>query len=164
VKIAIHEKPFDPYAEITAYQQQALAPGHYGATASFVGTMRDFNDGKPVHSMMLEYYPGMTEKHIERICVQAVARWSVIDCLVIHRAGQIQINDAIVVIAVWASHRGDALDACKFIIEDLKSKAPFWKKERRDEGEAWVQGNTTGYAESKGSVSIDPSASTPGDF
>ncbi len=163
MKIAIHEQPFDPYAEITRYQQHALAPGHYGATASFVGTMRDFNDGKPVHGMTLEYYPGMTEKHIERICVQAATQWSVIDCLVIHRAGQIQINDAIVVIAVWAGHRGDALDACKFIIEDLKSKAPFWKKELRDEGEAWVQGNTSGYAESKGSVSIDPPASIPGD-
>jgi len=146
VKIEIRELPFDPYAEITAYQQHALSPGHYGATASFVGTMRDFNDGKSVHGMTLEYYPGMTEKHIERICVQAATQWSLLDYLVIHRAGLIHINDAIVVIATWAKHRGDALDACKFIIEDLKSKAPFWKKEIRDEGEAWVQGNTSGYA------------------
>ena len=146
MKIEIREQPFDPYAEITRYQQDHLPPGHYGATASFVGTMRDFNDGKAVSGMTLEYYPGMTEKHIERICAQAATQWSLLDCLVIHRAGQININDAIVVIATWATHRGDALDACKFIIEDLKSKAPFWKKEIRDEGEAWVQGNTSGYA------------------
>jgi molybdopterin synthase catalytic subunit len=149
VKIEIRTVAFDPYAEITEYQQ-TLAEGQYGATASFVGTMRNFNEGKQVHGMMLEYYPGMTEKHIARICEQATAQWNLVDYLVIHRAGQVNINDAIVVVAVWASHRGDALDACKFIIEDLKSKAPFWKKEQLDEGEAWVKGNTSGYANSEG--------------
>lgn len=150
MKIEIREQPFDPYREIARYQHETLPAGQYGATASFVGTMRDYNDGQPVHGMTLEYYPGMTEKHIDQICVQASTRWSLIDYLVIHRAGQISINDAIVVIAVWAAHRGDALDACKFILEDLKSKAPFWKKEIRDEGEAWVEGNTSGYAGSEG--------------
>lgn len=149
MKIEIREKPFDPYREIARYQHETLPVGQYGATASFVGTMRDYNDGQPVHGMTLEYYPGMTEKHIDQTCAQASTRWSLIDYLVIHRAGQISINDAIVVIAVWATHRGDALDACKFILEDLKSKAPFWKKEIRDEGEAWVEGNTSGYAKSE---------------
>ncbi len=149
MKIEIRTSPFDPYAEIAQYQRQSLPAGQYGATASFVGTMRDFNEGRQVLGMMLEYYPGMTEKHITQICEQAAATWSLFDYLVIHRAGKIEINDAIVVIAVWAGHRGDALDACKFIIEDLKSKAPFWKKEKLDEGDAWVEGNTSGYAESE---------------
>ena len=146
MKIEIRNSPFNPYDEIAHYQGTSLPAGLFGATASFVGTMRDFNDGQRVHGMTLEYYPGMTEKHIAKICEQATAKWSLLDYLVIHRAGQIEINDAIVVIAVWAGHRGDVLDACKFIIEDLKSKAPFWKKEQRDDGEAWVEGNTSGYA------------------
>lgn len=146
MKIEIRNVPFNPYDEIAQYQRQSLPAGQYGATASFVGTMRDFNDGRQVHGMTLEYYPGMTEKHILHICEQAATKWSLIDYFVIHRAGQIEINDAIVAIAVWAGHRGDALDACKFIIEDLKSKAPFWKKEKLDKGEEWVEGNTSGYA------------------
>jgi len=145
VKIEIRNVTFDPYREIALYQQ-TLAGGQYGATACFIGSMRDYNEGKQVHGMLLEYYPGMTEKHISRICEHATARWSLLDCLVIHRAGQININEAIVVIAVWAGHRGDALDACKFIIEDLKSKAPFWKKEQLDDGAQWVEKNTSGYA------------------
>jgi molybdopterin synthase catalytic subunit len=145
MKIEIWSQSFDPYREIQQYQQHIANDGKYGATAIFVGTMRDFNDGRNVNSMNLEYYPGMTEKHLTRTCEQAFARWSLLDCLVIHRAGEINVNDSIVVIAVWAAHRGDALDACRYVIEDLKANAPFWKKERTADGEVWVQGNTTGY-------------------
>lgn len=145
MKIEVREHPFDPYAEIATYQRTALSGGRYGATASFIGTMRDHNEGRRVHAMTLEHYPGMTEKHIGKICAQAAEKWSLLDYLVIHRIGRVEVNDAIVVVAVWAAHRGDALDACKFIIEDLKSQAPFWKKEQLDAGEAWVQKNTSGY-------------------
>lgn len=145
MKIELRAASFDPYVEIAAYQRTSLPAGQYGATASFVGTLRDYNEGRQVHAMTLEHYPGMTEKHIAKICEQAVSTWSLLDYLVIHRVGQINVNDAIVAIAVWAGHRGDALDACKFIIEDLKSKAPFWKKEQLDSGEEWVQKNTSGY-------------------
>lgn len=143
--IEIRTAPFDPYTEIADYQKKKLRPGGHGATATFVGTMRDFNEGRTVHGMTLEHYPGMTEKHLRTICDQAAKKWSMLDCLVLHRTGRIEINDAIVVVAVWAGHRGDALDACKFIIEDLKSQAPFWKKEQLEDGEAWVEANTSGY-------------------
>jgi len=145
VKIGISQSALQPYREIEQYQQQSLRAGSYGATASFVGTMRDFNEDRNVLGMTLEYYPGMTEQHIARICEEATTQWSLLDCLVIHRIGDIEINDPIVVIAVWAAHRGDALDACRFIIEDLKANAPFWKKERTDNGEIWVEANTNGY-------------------
>lgn len=145
MKIGISQSALQPYREIEQYQQQALRAGSYGATASFVGTMRDFNEDRKVQAMTLEYYPGMTELHIIRICEQATVKWSLLDSLLIHRVGEIHINDPIVVIAVWAAHRGDALDACRFIIEDLKANAPFWKKERTENGEVWVQGNSAGY-------------------
>jgi molybdopterin synthase catalytic subunit len=149
MKIEIRQDPFNPYREIELYQESIKLHGKIGATSSFVGTMRDFNQNQQVQSMTLEYYPGMTEKHLIRICDEASEKWALLDCLVIHRAGEININEAIVVIAVWASHRGDAMDACRNIIEDLKSKAPFWKKERLEDGEKWVECNTSGYVKSK---------------
>jgi molybdopterin synthase catalytic subunit len=112
MKVEIREQPFQPYREIEKYQDSLGFEGKYGATACFVGTMRDFNDDRRVHGMTLEYYPGMTEKHITRICGQAKEKWSLLDCLAIHRVGRIEINDAIVVVAAWAAHRGDALEAC----------------------------------------------------
>jgi molybdopterin synthase catalytic subunit len=145
MKIEIREQPFNPYREIENYQASLTHAGKYGATACFVGTMRDFNEGRQVHGMTLEYYPGMTEKHIAQICETAMEKWSLLDCLAIHRVGRININDTIVAVAAWAGHRGDALEACRFIIEDLKSRAPFWKKEKLDNGEAWVEKNTSGY-------------------
>ena len=145
--VVIRTKAFDPYTEISQYQEGMGKKGKYGAIASFIGTMRDFNDGEEVTGMTLEYYPGMTESHITEICEQAAKQWHILDCLVIHRVGDIRINDAIVLISIWAAHRGDALDACRFIIEDLKAKAPFWKKEKRPGGDHWVEKNTSGYSE-----------------
>jgi len=147
VKVELRTEPFDPYREISAYQQQSGQSGRCGATACFIGTMRDFNEEQHVRGMTLEYYPGMTEKHIHRICKQACEKWKLLDCLVLHRTGRVEIGEAIVAIAVWASHRGDSLEACRYIIEDLKSMAPFWKKEELDSGERWVEKNTSGYAE-----------------
>jgi molybdopterin synthase catalytic subunit len=144
--IEIKSSPFDAYTEIAAYERASVKRGQFGATASFVGTMRDFNDGSAVSAMTLEHYPGMTEKHLRAICDQAAAKWALLDGLVLHRVGQVNIGEAIVVVAIWASHRGDAQDACKFIIEDLKSKAPFWKQEQVPDGKRWVANNTSGYA------------------
>ncbi|MEN8260099.1 MAG: molybdenum cofactor biosynthesis protein MoaE [Pseudomonadota bacterium] len=144
--ISLRDKTFDPWVELRAYQHKNLGlAGKYGATASFVGTMRDFNDGDDVKAMTLEYYPGMTEKSLERIVDDARVRWEFLDALVIHRVGDILPNDPIVLVAVWSSHRGAAFDACRYIMEELKSKAPFWKKETLQDQVRWVERNSGGY-------------------
>ncbi|MCH7696210.1 MAG: molybdenum cofactor biosynthesis protein MoaE [Proteobacteria bacterium] len=146
MKIEIKTEAFDPLVEQQRYQASLDIQGKYGATAVFIGTMRDFNEGDIVKSMTLDYYPGMTEKHLQQICNTAAERWSLLDSLVIHRVGVINIGDPIVLVAVWSVHRGDAFDACRFIMEDLKAKAPFWKKEELEDGERWVEKNTSGYS------------------
>ena len=146
MQIRIVKAGFDPGRELADHQATTLRRGEYGANAVFIGSMRDFNEGSQVHSMTLEYYPGMTEKHIEQICHTAAQRWSLQDVLVIHRVGDICPGDPIVLVSVWSAHRGDAFDACRFIMEDLKHTAPFWKKESLDSGERWVDQNTDGYA------------------
>ncbi len=146
MKIEIRQQPFDPLEEQASYQQASLAVGKFGATASFIGSMRDFNDGDEVTGMELEYYPGMTEKHLQMICDEAKSKWAIIDILLLHRVGKISIGEPIVLVSVWTSHRGDAFDACRFIMEDLKSRAPFWKKEDLVDGQRWVDCNTSGYS------------------
>jgi molybdopterin synthase catalytic subunit len=144
--IELRDVPFDPYAELTRYQAEILdRAGKFGATCSFVGTMRDFNEGDTVRAMTLEHYPGMTEKHLARIVEEAGRRWDFLDVLVIHRIGEIVPDQPIVLVAVWSSHRGAAFDACRYIMEELKHRAPFWKKETLEQGERWVEGNTEGY-------------------
>lgn len=145
--IKISAVEFDPYQEIQVYQKARLANiGTVGATSIFIGTMRDFNDGVAVKGMTLEYYPSMTEKQLEKIVTEAQRQWQIIDSLVIHRVGDIMPNESIVLVAVWSSHRGDAFDASRYIMEALKSKAPFWKKELlASENERWVAKNTNGY-------------------
>ncbi|MDH5485648.1 MAG: molybdenum cofactor biosynthesis protein MoaE, partial [Gammaproteobacteria bacterium] len=86
--ISIREQAFDPWSEIQAYQKQHIARGKYGATASFIGTMRDFNEGDEVQGMTLEHYPGMTDSYLEKICAEATKRWDIMDCLIIHRVGE----------------------------------------------------------------------------
>lgn len=135
---------FDPWQEIQNYQERQLTGGKYGATASFVGSMRDFNEGDSVRSMTLEHYPGMTESYLNRICDEARSRWDIIDCLIVHRVGDINPSDPIVLTVVWSAHRAAAFDACRYLMEELKSRAPFWKKETLDEGERWVEKNTPG--------------------
>jgi molybdopterin synthase catalytic subunit len=109
-----------------------------GAVCSFIGTVRDMNDGSQVAEMELEHYPGMTEKALEDIVVQAKARWDIYDALVIHRVGLLKPLDQIVLVAVTSAHRGEAFAACEFIMDYLKTQAPFWKKEQTPEGARWV--------------------------
>ena len=109
-----------------------------GAVVSFLGLVRDLNDGQNVSAMELEYYPVMTEKALQDIVAQANARWSVIDSLIIHRVGPLLPLDQIVLVAVASQHRGDAFAACEFIMDYLKTQAPFWKKEQTSTGARWV--------------------------
>jgi len=140
----IRSKAFDPWKETQDYQCNHLSAGKYGATASFVGTMRDFNQGDDVTSMTLEHYPGMTESYLDKICDEAKQRWNLLDCLIVHRVGDIHPNDPIVLTVVWSAHRKEAFDACRYLMEELKSRAPFWKKEGLTEGHRWVDKNTPG--------------------
>ena len=146
MQIELKQECFDPYGELAKYQRSMITAGSYGATSSFVGTMRDFNEGETIEGMTLEYYPGMTEKQLHGICLEAGKRWDLIDLLVLHRTGKIQVGDPIVLVSVWSAHRGDAFDACRYIMEELKHTAPFWKKEKLQSGERWVERNTDGYA------------------
>jgi molybdopterin synthase catalytic subunit len=147
VTIRISDAGFDPYAELRRYQDELHgAQGKFGATVSFVGTMRDFNDDETVHAMTLEHYPGMTEKHLERILAEAKQRWDILDALIVHRIGAIRPSDPIVLVAVWASHRAPAFDAGRYLIEELKTRAPFWKKEVRPQAARWVEHNTPAVA------------------
>ena len=109
-----------------------------GAVVSFVGTVRDLNEGEQVAEMELEHYPGMTEKALEDIVTQARARWDLFDALIIHRVGHLKPLDQIVLVAVTSAHRGEAFAACEFIIDYLKIQAPFWKKEQTPQGARWV--------------------------
>ena len=109
-----------------------------GAVVSFLGTVRDLNEGEQVAEMELEHYPGMTEKALEDIVTQARARWELFDALIIHRVGPLKPLDQIVLVAVTSAHRGEAFAACEFIIDYLKIQAPFWKKEQTPQGARWV--------------------------
>jgi molybdopterin synthase catalytic subunit len=114
-----------------------------GAVVAFVGTVRDLNDGAQVAAMELEHYPGMTEKALDDIAAQAAARWPLFATLVIHRVGPLLPLDQIVLVAVTAAHRGDAFAACEFIMDYLKTEAPFWKKEDTPDGARWVDARVT---------------------
>jgi molybdopterin synthase catalytic subunit len=114
-----------------------------GAVVTFLGTVRDINDGAAVAEMELEHYPGMTERALEDIVLQAKARWEIGDALVVHRVGPLKPLDQIVLVAVTARHRGEAFAACEFIIDYLKTQAPFWKKEQTSLGARWVDARVT---------------------
>ena len=146
MKIELRSSPFDPLLELGRYQSglDGRLPGRYGATAIFIGTMRDFNEGEAVRGMTLEHYPGMTERHLQRIVETASREWPLLDALVIHRVGELHPSDPIVLVAVWSAHRAAAFAACRFIMEELKSKAPFWKREDTADGPRWVDHNTPG--------------------
>jgi molybdopterin synthase catalytic subunit len=126
---------FDVAGEIAALR---AGDARVGAVASFIGTVRDVNDAAEVSTMTLEHYPGMTEKALEAIVAEARARFDILDALVIHRVGTLQPTDQIVLVAVTSAHRGDAFDACRFVMDYLKTRAPFWKKEHTAEGVRWV--------------------------
>jgi len=137
MSVRLSNEAIEPWQEL-ARVEAGFVKGKHGACASFIGTMRDFNAGDNIHSMTLEHYPEMTQQFLESVAAEAVSRWDLIDCLIIHRFGEIKPGDAIVVIATWSGHRAEAFDACRFLIEELKARAPFWKKETTDSGERWV--------------------------
>jgi len=135
-RVRVQPEDFD-----TGRELETLTSGRrdVGAVASFVGLVRDANDGAPVKSMTLEHYPGMTEKALVDICEQAMSRWDLIDTLVIHRIGALKPGERIVLVGVSSAHRGEAFAACEFIMDYLKTRAPFWKREETPQGARWVE-------------------------
>lgn len=133
--VRIQHDPFDVGAEIGRLQG---GDARIGAVACFVGVMRDRNEGDAVSAMTLEHYPGMTETALEQIITQARGRWDLVDVLVVHRVGELKPTDPIVLVAVSSAHRGEAFAACEFVMDYLKTEAPFWKKEVTPAGERWV--------------------------
>ena len=134
-RVSVQTQDFDLSAEVAALR--AGDPG-VGAIASFVGTVRDRNDGLGVSEMELEHYPGMTERAIEQMIDAALARFDIRAARVIHRVGRLLPRDQIVLVAVTSAHRGQAFQACEFLMDYLKTQAPFWKKEMTPEGARWV--------------------------
>lgn len=135
-QIRIQSTPFDPFAE-----QDELRRGQpqVGALVAFVGLMRDLNEDANVCGMTLEHYPGMTERALAKIAAEAQRRWPLEGIRILHRVGRLEPEDPIVLVAVTSRHRGDAFRACELIIDYLKTDAPFWKKERTETGERWVE-------------------------
>jgi len=138
--VRIQTADFDVSAEITALRR---GNPKVGAVASFIGVVRDVNEGDAVAGMTLEHYPGMTENAIEEIIAQARSRWNVLNVLVIHRVGQLKPMDQIVLVVVAGEHRGEAFAACEFIMDYLKTRAPFWKKEQTGQEARWVEARQT---------------------
>ena len=135
--VRVQVEAFDAGAELNALHSANLG---IGAVVSFVGYVRDFNDGQPVAGMLLEHYPGMTEKALSGIEAEARGRWPLLKVEIIHRVGSLEPGEPIVFVGTSSAHRQAAFDACAFIMDYLKTRAPFWKKERTPEGERWVEG------------------------
>lgn len=133
--VRVQEADFDMTAELLG---QRADDARVGAQVSFLGLVRDINEGKGVSEMALEHYPGMTEKALEEIVSEAKGRWDIYDALVIHRVGPLRPCEQIVLVAVTSAHRGEAFAACEFIIDFLKTRAPFWKREVTPAGAHWV--------------------------
>ena len=134
-RVTIQPGDFDVSAELAALR---ASDGRVGAVCSFVGTVRDRNDGATVSTMELEHYPGMTEQSIEAMIDQAHERFDIFGARVIHRIGLLQPGDQIVLVAVTSAHRGESFQACEFLMDYLKTQAPFWKKEQTPQGAKWV--------------------------
>ncbi|MGA7181348.1 MAG: molybdopterin synthase catalytic subunit MoaE [Thiobacillaceae bacterium] len=140
MKVLVQQADFHAGSELAALGASDPA---VGGVACFVGRVRDMNDGSGVSALFLEHYPAMTTKAIENIVEKAGERWQVLDATVIHRVGQLRPLDQIVFVGVASGHRGDAFAACEFIMDFLKTRAPFWKKETTPEGERWVEARST---------------------
>jgi molybdopterin synthase catalytic subunit len=135
----VQTEDFDAGAEMAAMRRRNPK---IGAIASFVGVVRDMNEGAHVARMTLEHYPGMTEKALDQIVAQASTRWDIYDVLIVHRVGTLRPTDQIVLVIVASAHRGEAFQACEFLMDYLKTRAPFWKKESTPEGSRWVEART----------------------
>jgi molybdopterin synthase catalytic subunit len=138
--VRVQTADFDAGAEIAALRRD---DPRVGGVASFIGVVRDLNDGDRVAEMTLEHYPGMTEKALEKIVDEARQRWDIYDALVIHRVGRLKPTDQIVLVVVTSAHRGEAFRACEFLMDYLKTRAPFWKKEQTAQGGRWVEARTS---------------------
>ena len=139
MSVRVQTGDFDAGAEMAAMRR---GNPKIGALASFVGVVRDLNEGADVAEMTLEHYPGMTEKALEKIVDQARARWNLYEVLVVHRVGTLKPTDQIVLVVVASAHRGEAFQACEFLMDYLKTRAPFWKKEKTPDGGRWVDART----------------------
>ncbi|MEC5162523.1 MULTISPECIES: molybdenum cofactor biosynthesis protein MoaE [unclassified Janthinobacterium] len=142
-RVRVQTGDFDLSAEVARLR---AANPKVGAVVSFVGTVRDLNEGAAVAEMELEHYPGMTEQSIEAIIEQAMRRWPLFDALVIHRVGPLKPMEQIVLVLTTAAHRGVAFAACEYIIDYLKTEAPFWKKEQTPDGARWVDARVSDEA------------------
>ena len=142
--ISVQETDFSIEYEVNLLRSQSK---RVGAIATFSGLVRDVNEGDRVSTLFLEHYPGMTEKCLEDIAHQACARWQLIGVRIIHRVGLLKPTDNIVFVGASSEHRGDAFAACEFIMDYLKTNAPFWKKEQTSEGERWVNAKESDKAE-----------------
>ncbi len=138
--VRVQVEDFDAGAEINAMR---LSHANIGAVAAFVGQVRDLNEGDQVSELVLEHYQGMTEKSLQSIIEQAKKRWDVIDALIVHRVGKLKPLDQIVLVLVASSHRKEAFAACEFMMDYLKTEAPFWKKEQTPAGSRWVEAKTS---------------------
>ena len=138
--VRLQTEDFDTGAEIN---RMRLSRPDIGAVAAFIGQVRDLNNGDQVSTLMLEHYPGMTEKALESIVEEASRRWDIFDALVVHRVGELKPTDQIVLVVVSGAHRGEAFAACEFIMDYLKTEAPFWKKEQTPAGERWVEARSS---------------------
>ncbi|HEX6795601.1 MAG TPA: molybdopterin synthase catalytic subunit MoaE [Casimicrobiaceae bacterium] len=134
--VRVQSDDFDAGAEIARLR---AADCSVGAVVAFIGTVRDLNDDAAIRELTLEHYPGMTESALQEIVDEAKARFDIRDALVVHRVGALAPGDQIVLVVVTGAHRGMAFDACEFVMDYLKTRAPFWKKERREDGERWVE-------------------------
>ena len=142
--VELRDSSFEPWRELAENPDGDSAAGRFGATCAFVGTMRDFNEGAAVERMFLEHYPGMTERQLEAIVAETRDAHGLLDARVIHRVGTIEPGEPIVLVAVWSAHRREAFEGCRALMEALKSRAPFWKRESGADGERWVERNTPG--------------------
>lgn len=138
--VRVQTEDFDAGAEIN---RMRTARSDTGAVVAFVGQVRDLNEGDQVSGMTLEHYPGMTEKALEAIVERAKARWNIFDTLIVHRVGALRPLDQIVLVVVAGAHRGEAFAACEYMMDYLKTEAPFWKKEQTSTGDRWVDARTS---------------------
>ncbi len=143
MSVRVESAAFDPGAELNALHAAQLG---IGAVVGFVGYVRDFNDGQDVRGMFLEHYPGMTEKALQKIVEEAEQRWPLLRVEVVHRVGQLPPGEPIVFVGTASAHRQAAFDACNFIMDYLKTRAPFWKKEDTPDGARWVEGRSSDQA------------------
>jgi len=140
MSVRVQTEDFDVSQEMLVLRQKNPK---VGAVASFVGVVRDLNDGDEVSALTLEHYPGMTERSLEEIVSEAKSRWNIYDALIIHRVGTLLPLDQIVLVLVTSAHRGESFKACEFLMDYLKTRAPFWKKEQSSSGERWIDARTS---------------------